>query len=146
MNGNACDLKTSCHTAWMKGCVWSVWISCLVTLWVPVQPIWAKSLNPLQQLGHDLSQQHCSRCHVVDTKNLFAGISSTPSFPLLVNELDDWEERFLSFHTRLPHPSFIRFKGEEVDPNKPVVFAPFELQYSDIDALVSYAKTLKRER
>ena len=39
----------------------------------------------------------------------------------------------------------MRFLGDEIDPNKPVVFAPFELQYSDIDALVSYAKTLKRE-
>ncbi len=83
---------------------------------------------------------------MVDTVNLFAGISSTPSFPLLVNELADWEERFLSFHTRRPHPSFIRFRGEEIDPNKPVVLAPFELEYSDIDALVSYAKTLKREK
>ena len=146
MNDNACDLKTSCHITWMNISTRSVWYFCLVVLWWPVQPISAKSLNPLQQLGHDLSQQHCSRCHVVDTKNLFAGISSTPSFPLLVNELGDWEERFLSFHTRLPHPSFIRFKGEEIDPNKSVVIAPFELQYSDIDALVSYAKTLKREQ
>ena len=78
----------------MNASVRSAWYVCLIALSWPVQPVWAKSLNPIEQLEHGLSQQHCSSCHVVDTKNLFAGISSTPSFPLLVNELDDWEDVF----------------------------------------------------
>ena len=60
----------------------------------------------------------------------------------MVNELSDWEERFSSFHTRLPHPSIVRFKGEPVDPDKPVLTVPVELEYTDIEALVAYARTL----
>lgn len=94
--------------------------------------------------GREAAQTHCARCHVIDHKDLFSGISSTPSFPLMVNGLADWEDRFLSFHTRLPHPSIVRFKGDPVDPEKPVLTAPVELEYSDIDALVAYARTLKK--
>lgn len=104
----------------------------------------AQALSSLEQSGSDVAHNHCARCHVVDTKNLFGGISSTPSFPLLVNGLKDWEERFLSFHTRLPHPSIVRFKGDPVDANKPVLTVPVELIHSDIDALVAYARTLKK--
>lgn len=104
----------------------------------------AQDLSQSQRHGRDLADRHCSRCHVVNDTDLFGGISSTPSFPLLVNHLSDWEERFLSFHTRLPHPSIVRFKGDPIDPNKPVLIIPVELVYSEIDALIAYAKTLKK--
>ncbi len=104
----------------------------------------AQESSQLQDTGRGLAEKHCARCHVVNDSDLFAGISSTPSFPLLVNHLSDWEERFLSFHTRLPHPSIVQFKGEAIDPDKPVLVVPVELVYSDIDALVAYARTLKK--
>lgn len=102
----------------------------------------AQETSQLIAVGDEIAHIHCSRCHVVDGKNPFGGISSTPSFPLMVNELKDWEERFSSFHTRLPHPSIVRFKGEPVDPDKPVLTVPVELEYTDIEALVAYARTL----
>lgn len=102
----------------------------------------AQETSQLIETGDEIAHIHCSRCHVVDTENLFGGISSTPSFPLIVNHLDDWETRFSSFHTRLPHPSIVRFKGEPVDPDKPVLTVPVELEYTDIEALVAYARTL----
>lgn len=102
----------------------------------------AQETSDLIATGGEIAQNHCSRCHVVDEKNLFGGISSTPSFPLMVNELKDWEDRFSSFHTRLPHPSIVRFRGEPVDPDKPVLTVPVELEYTDIEALVAYARTL----
>ena len=98
----------------------------------------------LEELGRNLSRKHCARCHVIDEKNLFCGISSTPSFSLLVNGLDDWRERFLSFHTRLPHPSVLRFKGEPVDPAVPFATVPMVLEHSDIEALAAYAESLKK--
>lgn len=45
---------------------------------------------------------------------------------------------------RQPSPSFSRFKGEDVDPNQPVLYAPIELAYIDVEALIAYARTLKR--
>ena len=103
---------------------------------------YAQETSQLIATGDEIARTHCSRCHVIDGKNLFGGISSTPSFPLMVNELKDWEERFSSFHTRLPHPSIVRFKGEPVDPDKPVLTVPVELEYTDIEALVAFARTL----
>jgi Cytochrome c len=94
--------------------------------------------------GREVSVQHCSRCHVIDEENRFKGISSTPSFPLLVNALADWEERFESFQTRLPHPSVIRFKGDPVDESQGVRMVPVEMEYADIKPLVAYARSLKR--
>ncbi len=98
----------------------------------------------LATAGAKLAKTHCSRCHVIDTKNLFGGISSSPSFPLLVNGMKDWEDRMLSFHTRPPHPSIVRFKGEPVDPDKAELRVPVILEYSDIDALVEYVRSLKK--
>ena len=104
----------------------------------------AQISTALEQTGSDLAHTHCARCHMVNTKDVFSGISSTPSFPLLVNGLPDWEERFESFHNRLPHPSFVRLKGDPIDPDKPMPTVPVDLEYSDIGALVAYARTLKK--
>jgi len=104
----------------------------------------AQDSDSLRKHGEQIAQQQCSRCHVVDSKNPFAGISSTPSFHILVNGLKDWEERFQSFHTRLPHPSIIQFRGEKPDEGHVVLSVPVMLDYSDIDALVEYARGLKK--
>lgn len=105
----------------------------------------AEENSTLIRKGEDIAVLHCARCHVVGSQNPFGGISSTPSFSLLINGLEDGEERFQSFHNRLPHPSIVRFKGENIDPDKPVATVPIELEYADIDALVAYAKSLRKE-
>ncbi len=104
----------------------------------------AEQLSALEERGLEIAEKHCSRCHVVNEDNRFGGISSTPSFPLLVNGLDDWEERFSNFYSRLPHPSVIRFEGDGIDREKPVLTVPVELLYSDVEALTAYARTLKK--
>ena len=104
-------------------------------------PVWADDAA-LEQLGKDISEQHCSRCHVVNENNPFGGISSTPSFGLMVNGLDDWQERFASFHTRLPHPSIVRFKEEATDGATTTTSVAVMLEYTHIRAISAYAKTL----
>ena len=96
------------------------------------------------QKGLEISRTHCARCHVVEQDRPFSGISSTPSFFLLVTALDDWEIRFRSFHTRLPHPSIVRFAGEQPDPNREDPNKPVEIEYRDIEAILAYAKSLAK--
>lgn len=102
-----------------------------------------KALTLIEQ-GKLVSQTHCTRCHVVGDFNPHGGISSTPSFSLLVNHLDDWEDRFLSFHLRRPHPVIIYFRGDETDANNPPPNIPVVLEYSDIEAITAFAKTLQK--
>lgn len=99
--------------------------------------------NKIEQ-GKLVSQTHCTRCHVVGDFNPHGGISSTPSFSVLVNHLDDWEGRFLSFHLRRPHPVIIHFRGDETDANNPPPNVPVILEYSDIEAITAFAKTLQK--
>jgi len=94
--------------------------------------------------GHDLAATHCARCHVVSEKNRFSGISSTPSFMLLVNALADWEERFETFYARRPHPVHVRVKGHAPLTDLPPNAAPFEIEPADVEHILAYARTLKK--
>ena len=99
--------------------------------------------NPaLQADGKLLAEKHCVRCHVVDPSRPFTGISSTPSFKLLVNALNDWEERFSSFHVRLPHQSIVRMEGQVTESDVKDIHPPIHLKSEDIEALVAYARSL----
>ena len=60
--------------------------------------------DPLIDAGRKISQVQCSRCHVIGDFNPSGGISSTPSFQMMVNALPDWEERFSTL-LRPPPPS-----------------------------------------
>jgi mono/diheme cytochrome c family protein len=99
------------------------------------------------EIGRRISEQHCSRCHVVGDFNPMGGIGSTPSFQLMVNALEDWEARFLTFHQRLPHPPFVRIAGFPApDPKvNPPTTAPFELELDDIERITAFARTLKED-
>ena len=99
--------------------------------------------SELEQRGKVLAEKHCARCHVVDSDKPFTGISSTPSFKLLVNALNNWEDRFASFYARLPHQSIVRFENDEVDPDIQELRPPVILALEDVDALVEFARTLK---
>ena len=94
--------------------------------------------------GREIAQAHCSRCHVIGDFNTMGGISSTPSFPLLVNAIPGWEERFSTFYTRRPHPAVVRMEGIAPPLEQPYVAAPVDLKLSDVDAIVSFARTLKK--
>ncbi|MFK5980436.1 MAG: hypothetical protein QM488_16285 [Rhizobiaceae bacterium] len=96
--------------------------------------------------GKLISQTHCTRCHVVSDFNPHGGISSTPSFSVLVNYLDDWEDRFLSFYLRRPHPVIIRFQGDAIDASNPPPNVPVVLEHSDIEAITAFAKTLRKTK
>jgi len=106
---------------------------------------WSQEDSALVSTGKQLAEQHCSRCHVVDPEKPFTGISSTPSFKLLVEALKDWEERFSSFHARLPHQSIVRFEDDEKDPDVEDLRPPVLLQYDDVAALVAYARSLLKQ-
>ena len=115
-----------------------------VVLTVPCTAM-AQEAGALVPKGKLLSEKHCSRCHVVDASKPFTGISSTPSFSLMVNALEDWEDRFQSFHARLPHPSIVRFEGDEPDPNVEDLRPPVELKFEDVDAIVAFARSLLKQ-
>lgn len=56
--------------------------------------------------GHALAVKLCALCHVIDNKNPFGGIGSTPSFPLMARNADMFRPRIRSFPERRPHAQF----------------------------------------
>lgn len=92
--------------------------------------------------GREISEQHCSRCHVIGGFNKYGGINSTPSFQLLAKR-DDWLERFSTFFERRPHPVFVRIPGVERWTKLPSHVAEFELKLEDVDDIVAFAETLR---
>ncbi len=50
--------------------------------------------------GQKIAEKHCTRCHVVGSFNPGGGISSTPSFQLLVKRRPDYKERFATNDAR----------------------------------------------
>ena len=105
----------------------------------------AFAADDLVTKGKDIAAQHCTRCHVVGDINPLGGISSTPSFQLMLNELSDWKVRFETFHTRRPHPAIIRFKGYDYSADTPTT-VPILLELKDVDAILAFAKTLKKQK
>ncbi|WP_349360427.1 hypothetical protein [Stappia sp.] len=106
----------------------------------------ARADDDLAERGKALSRQHCARCHVVAPDDRMTGISSTPSFMILVEALDDWRERFATFHARLPHPAHLRFEGDAERPDtQPATIAEVILRYEDVEAIVAYAERLHGE-
>lgn len=96
-----------------------------------------------EEIGKAIAEEHCSRCHVVDPQKPFTGISSTPSFQLLVAAFPDWEERFETFYVRRPHPAVVRFEGIAPVSEEPPAVRTVDLKLSDVDAIVAYAASLK---
>ena len=107
-------------------------------------PALAAEADLLAERGRQIALQHCVRCHVVDPARPFTGISSTPSFQLLVTAFDDWRERFETFHTRRPHPAVVRFAGVAPLSEGPPIVQTVDLQLADIEAIVAFAESLKQ--
>lgn len=96
--------------------------------------------------GRKMAQKHCSRCHVVGEFNEMGGISSTPSFELLVRRRDDYIQRFTTFFDRPPHPAFISVKGVgRPHPHLPPNAEPVQITYQDILDIAAFVKTLEPE-
>ena len=94
--------------------------------------------------GEVLALQHCGRCHVINEKNRFGGIGSTPSFGAL-RTLPGWLDRFEAFFTLNPHPSFTQVEGmtEPFSIERPSHIAPIHLTLDDVEAITAYAASIK---
>jgi mono/diheme cytochrome c family protein len=94
--------------------------------------------------GERLALHHCGRCHVVNEKNRFGGIGSTPSFAAL-RALPNASDRFAAFWTLNPHPAFVQVKGQTTpfDPAHPPSAAPVILTQHEAEAIAVYAASIE---
>lgn len=100
---------------------------------------WATDYAP----GEKLTLFNCGRCHVVNEKNKYGGIGSTPSFGAMRN-LDDWETRFDVFFTLAPHPAFTQVEGvtEPFPVDRPSPIHPLTLTLEEIDTIKEFTRTI----
>jgi len=97
--------------------------------------------------GQKIAEKHCTRCHVVGSFNPGGGISSTPSFQLLVKRRPDYKERFRTFFARRPHPAFLSIKGiGRIRPDLPPNAQPVELTQEDVLDVAVFIETLKPKK
>ena len=96
------------------------------------------------QRGEAFSYANCGRCHVVGDRNRMKGIGSTPSFPLL-RALPDWEDRFLTFYARIPHPALTQLEGVSppFNPAFPPASQPLWLTVKQLQDILTYVSTLE---
>lgn len=94
--------------------------------------------------GREAARQHCTRCHIVGDLNTVS-IGSTPSFQYMVNNLKDFENRFLAFYTLRPHPAFVRIEGVPPINDIPSPIAPIEMTLQQVEDVAAFAATLKDE-
>jgi mono/diheme cytochrome c family protein len=94
--------------------------------------------------GERLALRHCGRCHVVNDKNRFGGIGSTPSFGAL-RALPGANDKFAAFWTLNPHPAFVQVEGQTTpfDPAHPPSTAPVVLTREEAEAIASFAASIK---
>ena len=115
-----------------------------VTLW---QAATAAAGQSGLERGREIARVHCARCHVVGDFNRMGGISSTPSFFLLVREFKDWRQRFKTFYARRPHPAFISITGiGRLRQDLPVNAHPIALPKQAIQDIITYAQTLRKPK
>lgn len=94
--------------------------------------------------GRKVAATHCTRCHVVGDINPTGGISSTPSFQLIVRRRPDYKDRFQSFFALRPHPAFLSLKSVgRIRPDLPPNAQPVELTEEDIANMLAYVETLR---
>jgi len=79
--------------------------------------------------GEALAVDHCADCHVISVATRYNGIGNSPSFFVFSERPDRYEPRLRDFQSRLPHPS-----------------RQFDLDHDDIDAIISYVRTLERPK
>ncbi len=94
--------------------------------------------------GETLSFTNCARCHVIGKRNLMKGIGSTPSFGSL-RGLPDWQERFMTFYLRPPHPAITQIKDitEPFDPAHPPTIKPLVLTERELEDILTFAASVE---
>ena len=93
--------------------------------------------------GEKLTLVHCGRCHVINERNKYGGIGSTPSFAA-IRTLEDWEDRMRSFFALAPHPAFTQVEGitEPFPVERPSPIHPVALTEAEIDVITEYTRTI----
>lgn len=93
--------------------------------------------------GEKLTLFHCGRCHVINDRNRYGGIGSTPSFGAL-RTLADWEDRMRAFYALAPHPAFTQIEGvtPPFDPARPSPIHPLQLTEEDLERIVAFTRTI----
>ena len=95
--------------------------------------------------GLEISQQHCSRCHIVSDKNRYSSIETTPSF-FGLRAMKDWKLRFSEFFVRPPHPALVNIADvTERSKKLPAFVTEIDLTLDQIDDLVAYVEQLERK-
>ena len=94
--------------------------------------------------GEAFAFANCGRCHVIGDRNRMKGIGSTPSFPVL-RSLADWEERFSTFYTRIPHPALTQLEGVTApfDPAFPPTNQPLLITLDQLEDILTFVSTLE---
>lgn len=94
--------------------------------------------------GEKLAFTNCARCHVIGTRNRMKGIGSTPSFGLM-RGLPDWQERFMTFYVRPPHPAITQIEGitEPFDPARPPTIQPLILTQAEVEDILTFVATVE---
>ena len=102
-------------------------------------PVRADDYEP----GEKLTLFHCGRCHVINERNKYGGIGSTPSFGAL-RTLDDWEDRMRAFYALAPHPAFTQVEGitEPFPPHRPSPIHPVVVTPADIETITAFTRTI----
>ncbi|MBX2856819.1 MAG: hypothetical protein KTR21_17665 [Rhodobacteraceae bacterium] len=103
----------------------------------------AAAATPQTDQGEKLALQHCGRCHVINEKNKYGGIGSTPSFGAL-RTIPNWRAKFDAFWTLNPHPSFTQIDGvtEPFPEERPPHIAPIELSLEEAAAIAAFAASM----
>ncbi|MGI9426753.1 MAG: c-type cytochrome [Hyphomicrobiaceae bacterium] len=97
--------------------------------------------------GREISQTHCSRCHVIGDFNKYGGIGSTPSFQSLANNFPDYVERFETFYARRPHPAFLKIEGfERLMKDLPPNADPITLPVNAVADILAFVGTLRTKK
>ncbi len=113
---------------------------------IPAAPVVEVAAAPTGDTarGGEIALGRCGRCHVIDDRNRFGGIDSTPSFGAL-RTLPHWRERFEAFWTLNPHPAFTQVVGvtEPFDRARPPPIAPLVLTQAEIDAILAFVIAMK---
>lgn len=108
---------------------------------MPVTPASFKG-DPVR--GYQLARLHCRRCHVIDEKDKFAGIGSTPSF-MALKALPDWQQRFSVYWTLPPHRGLVDVEAmSEPRPlSQPLPIAPVKMTLDDVEDILAYVASLE---
>ncbi len=90
--------------------------------------------------GEIVARQNCARCHAIGSRDSMNSIGSTPSFGVL-RALPDWQERFVTFYLRPPHPALTQIDGltEPFDPAHPPASYPQTMSTDDFQDLLTFA-------